>query len=145
MAGLSMMGLGGWAFEAYGFSFTDRGHEVSTDWAEIEVAGSMNPLQWTGGQSETLTIRGVLFPQSLGGLGTLSGLKLASTAGRVLPLVMLEPAGGNILGMWVITKVGDDATLFLGGGPLRDAYRLTLRKSVSGFGGHSIPSVLSLF
>lgn len=145
MAGPSDLSLGGFAFESYGFSFTDRQNEISTNWSEVQVAGSMNVSQWTGGQGETLTIRGVLFPHEFGGLGSLSGLKLAAGAGQVLPLVTLDTVSDNVMGMWFIEGIGDDASLFLQGKPLRDAYRIKLKKYQTTGSAFRPVSVLTLF
>lgn len=39
----------------------------STNWAEIEVVGRPNVAQWTGGQSEKLTIAELSFPKNSAG------------------------------------------------------------------------------
>lgn len=146
MAGPATMALGGYAFESYGFSFKTRGSKISTNWAEIEVAGGMNPAQWTGGQSETITIRGVLFPAEFGGLDVLNALMEAARKGEVLPLVGLDNPQDNIRGMWRLESINDESDLFLDGQPLRDAYRITLKKMRDDGGvGFQPPSVLTLF
>lgn len=145
MAGPASMALGGFAFESFGFSFTDRGSQLSTNWAEIEVAGGLNPAQWTGGQSDTITIKGVLFPAEFGGLEGLSGLRQAAQNGEILPLVFLDNPANNIRGMWRIEGLGDDGSFFWNGSPLRDAYQISLKQYVSdGSGGFRPSSVLNL-
>lgn len=146
MAGPVTMALGGFAFESHGFSFTDRGHAISTNWAELEVVGAMNRAQWTGGQSEKLRIRGVLFPAEFGGLDVLEGLKEAAISGKVLPLVSIDNPQNNIRGMWRLEGTNEDSSMFVAGQPLRDAYSLQLVKHQSEDGsGFKPTSVLTLF
>jgi hypothetical protein len=147
MAGPASMALGGFAFESHGFSFTDRGSQLNTNWAEIEVSGGLNPAQWTGGQSKSIRIRGVLFPQEFGGLDVLDGIARAAESGEILPLVGLDNPRSNIRGMWRIESVGEDSSLFYRGGPLRDAYQIALKQyqATGGGGGFRPSSVLSLF
>ena len=60
MAGLSLMALGPFQFEAHGFGFQQRQKEQSTRWASVPVAGGMDVTQWTGGEGATQTIRGAV-------------------------------------------------------------------------------------
>ncbi len=92
-AGPVTMALGPFMFRAHGFGYTGVGRKLDTTWAEIETAGRLNALQWTGPRSEVVTINGVLFPQEFGGAATLEGVRLAAKSGMPLMLVSLGGQG----------------------------------------------------
>ena len=137
MPGPMSMALGPFLFEAHGFGYTDVTRKLDTSWAEIETAGRLNALQWTGPRSETVTINGVLFPQEFGGDGTLEGLRLAAKSG--LPL-MLVSVGGIVFGTHAVQKVDEDRAFHdRNGTPGRNAYAIEVKRIGIGF------SLLSLF
>lgn len=146
MAGPSVMALGPFIFEAHGFGFSDRRHAQGTRWAEVQVAGSLNAIQWTGGDGITEEIRGVLFPAEFGGRANLDGIYAAAQSGQMLPLVSIGGVG-NIFGMWVVEDIGDDhAFIDRNGIPLKNAYQISLRSYQSQGGlGLNLASVLTFF
>jgi phage protein U len=90
------------------------------------LAGGLNSLQFTGGESDSLTIKGVLFPHEFGGLESLVGLRNAAEAGTPLMFVNLA---GQIFGLHVIESVDEDRSLLdRNGRPMRDAYSLSLKR-----------------
>lgn len=140
------MALGPFIFEAHGFGFTDRRRSQGTRWAEIPVAGGLNPIQWTGGDGAKEEIRGVLFPEHFGGEDNLRGLYEAAKSGEILPLVALS-GEQNIFDMWVIEDISDDHSFVdASGRPLRQAYSISLRAYVDQHGqGFDPMSVLTYF
>ncbi|MGE8942712.1 phage tail protein [Leptospira interrogans] len=125
MAGPTPMSLGGHAFRALGFSLTDLSRNLQTPWSELEVAARFDALHWTGPKSETVSIRGVLFPEEWGGLSTLERLRSSAAAGSVMSLVT---GGGQILGRYVLVSISEDRSfLDARGVPRRDAYTLELK------------------
>lgn len=136
------MALGPFMFQSLRFGFTGLSRELSTKWADIATVGGLNRLQWTGGDSDTVDIEGVLFPEEFGGLGTLEGVRGAATAGLVLPLVTL---GGNVYGMHVIEGVSEDQSFHdRHGRPRKDVFRLRLKR-YSGGAFSPISIVATLF
>lgn len=130
MSGPVVAALGAFAFEAHGFGLTDMQRSTKTGWAPIQVAGGMDRLQWTGGNDDSLTIKGVVFPHIFGGLWALSGLRAAAEAGQPLMFVNLA---GQIFGMHVIESIDEDRSLLDGDGlPMRDAYSLSLKRYPGG-------------
>lgn len=122
------MALGPFAFHALRFGFYGLGRELSTRWAEIETVGSLNRLQWTGGESDGVSIAGVVFPHEFGGLESLEGIRAAAIDGAVLPLVTL---GGNLFGMYIVERVSEDQSYHDAvGRPRRDRYSIDLRRFV---------------
>lgn len=140
MAGSVTMALGPFAFRAHGFGYTDVGRKLDTSWAEIETAGRLNALQWTGPRSETVSINGVLFPQEFGGATTLEGVRLAAKSGIPLMLVSL---GGKVFGSHAIQKLDEDRSYHdRNGTPGRNAYSIELKRVGAGFSLLSLLGVI---
>ncbi len=131
MAGPVTMALGPFMFRAHGFGYNGLGRKLDTTWAEIETAGRLNALQWTGPRSEVVTINGVLFPQEFGGTGTLEGARLAAKSGLPLMLVSL---GGKVFGSHAIQKIDEDRGFHdRYGTPGRNAYTIEVKRIGAGF------------
>lgn len=131
MSGPTTMALGSFMFRAHGFGYTDLSRKLDTTWAEIETAGRLNALQWTGPRSEIVTINGVLFPFEWGGSETLEGVRLAAKRG--IPM-MLVSSGGKVFGSHVIQKVDEDRAFHdRYGAPGRNAYSIEVKRIGSGF------------
>lgn len=117
--------LGPYSFNSLSFGFTGLSRNLSTRWADVHIAGGLNRLQWTGGDSDTVSIDGVIFPEEFGGMETLEGLRAAALAGLALPLISLA---GAVYGMHVIEGVDDDQSYHDANGlPRKNVYRLRLR------------------
>ena len=130
------MALGPFAFTAmYGLGYKTVGRELDATWATVPVAQRLDSLQWTGPKSDKITVSGVLFPEELGGLGQLEGLRDMARAGVAMPLVSL---GGDIYGFYALERISEDRDFHDASGmPRRDAYRLELRR-VDDLGGGGI-------
>ncbi|TRD16978.1 phage tail protein [Palleronia caenipelagi] len=130
MSGPVTMALGPFLFRAHGFGYAGVGRKLDTAWAEIEAAGRLNALQWTGPRSETVSITGVLFPQEFGGEGTLEGVRLAATSGVPLMLVSL---GGKVFGRHAVQSLEEDRAYHdRTGAPGRNAFTLELKRLGAG-------------
>ena len=131
MSGPVTMALGPFMFRSHGFGYTDVSRKLDTTWVEIETAGRLNALQWTGPRSEVVTINGVLFPAEWGGATTLEGVRLAAKNGIPLMLVSL---GGKVFGSHAIQKIDEDRAFHdRTGAPGRNAYSIEVRRIGSGF------------
>ncbi len=140
MSGPVTMALGPFMFRSHGFGYTDVSRKLDTTWAEIETAGRLSALQWTGPRSEVVTINGVLFPAEWGGTGTLEGVRLAAKNGIPLMLVSL---GGKVFGSHAIQKIDEDRAFHDRiGEPGRNAYSIEVRRIGSGFSMLSLLGVI---
>jgi phage protein U len=120
------MALGPFGFESMRFGYDKVDRNLSTRWAQIQTVGGLNRPQWTGGEGDTVTIAGVVFPEEFGGLDSLEGVRSAAMSGKVLPLVTL---GGNVFGMYVIEGVMEDQTFHdFRGLPRKDVFSIELRR-----------------
>lgn len=134
MAGPIVAQLGSFGFEAHGFGLTDINRSLKTSWAKIKVPGGLDQLQWTGGDGDTTTITGVLFPLEFGGQASLEGLRAAALAGESLHLIQMMGTGvGNVLSEFVIEGI-DDKQTFIGpnGIPMKNTYSLSLCQDPAG-------------
>ncbi|WP_178352710.1 phage tail protein [Loktanella atrilutea] len=140
------MALGLFQFEALGFGFNDRSKSQKTSWAKIPVAGGMDRMQWTGGDSQTETIGGVVFSH-FGGQLSLEGIKAAAANGLQLPLVDATGNLFNVFGMYVVEDISEQQNVFDGqGAPLRNAYSISLTKYQGGLSPVSaLSAVVGLF
>ncbi|NLI26440.1 MAG: phage tail protein [Acetobacter sp.] len=120
------MTLGNYVFEVEGFGFSGLERSTETRWAEMNVAGGMNPIQWTGGGGEYVTISGVLFPKAFGGMTTLESIRTAARAGTIMTLIALS---GEVFGQFVVEGVDDSRDYIAAdGSPRRTGYSLRLRR-----------------
>ncbi len=134
------MALGPFLFESHGFGYADVGRQLDTSWAELETAGQLNALQWTGPRSETISITGVLFPQAHGGQATLDGVRLAAKFGMPLMLVSL---GGRVFGMHAVQKIDEDRAFHdRKGTPGSNAYTIEVKRLGAGFSLLSLLGIL---
>lgn len=134
------MGLGPFLFRAHGLNYAGLTRTVDTPWAELDTAGRLNELQWTGPKSDTIALTGVLFPQAFGGDLALAGLRTAAKAGQPLMLINL---GGLIFGRHAITKIEEDQTHHSRTGRARrTGYTMELRRLGNTY---ALLSLVSLF
>ena len=134
------MALGPFYFRGHGFGYSGLTGELQTPWAELETAGRLHELQWTGPTAEVVTISGVLFPREFGGQDTLNGIKLAARSGVPLPLVT---AGGKYFGLQAIQKVSEDrAFIDRVGVPRQNAYSIEVKRMSAGFSLLSLLGVI---
>lgn len=100
------------------------------DWAEIARLETTPVLQFTGIQSKTMTLPGVLYPhyrEHSSGLLQLRLMEEAASIGTILPLI----SGGNgyYHGFWVITGISSSKSLMMGDStPLKLEFSITLKK-----------------
>jgi len=140
MAGPVTMALGPFMFRAHGFGYTGLGRKLDTTWAEIETAGRMNALQWTGPRTEVVTINGVLFPQEVGGARTLEGGRIAAKAGVAWVRVSW---GGKDCGVHASQKVDEDRAFNdRYGTPGRNAFTSEVKRIGAGFGLLSLLGII---
>lgn len=145
MAGLSIMALGPYQFQAMGFSFNGRSRSQRTPWATIQVAGGRDRVQWTGGESITETISGVIF-EEFGGQNSLEGLKQAARDGTPLTLVDFSAGLSNIFGMYVLEEITEELSHFSAtGAPLKTSYAIKVRLFEGPAADLTSIPVLSLF
>lgn len=134
------MALGPFKFQAHSFGYSGLQRKLETSWAEIETAGRLHALQWTGPKAEVVTISGVLFPLEFGGEDTLNGIRRAAQFG--IPQ-MLVTSGGKVFGLQAIQKVEEDEGFHTRTGQAaRNAYSIEVKRISAGFSLLSLLGVI---
>lgn len=140
MSGPTPIALGGFAFEALGFGMGELTRDLQTPWSELETAMRFDALHWTGPKSDSVTIKGVLFPEEFGGEESLAGIAAAAKSG--MPM-MLVTGAGDIGGLFVVTSVSQDwSYIDANGAPRRDAYAIQMKRYEDGLG---LAALMELF
>lgn len=96
--------LGALAFEVWPFNPVGTGSESGGDYVEKPVMGRRPPLEFVGEKSETFTITVKLFPDKLGGLGSLNMLHAIRKSG--IPQYLMR-GDGVPLGWMVVDSVSE--------------------------------------
>ena len=121
-----MMQLGAFQFSISTAAYQELTRGAEYRWASQERVGANDALQFTGLPSETLELRGVIYPHYKGGLDQLTKMRLQASLGLPLPLLS---SGGRVMGAWVIEGVREGQRIFeRGGAPLRQEFDLRLRR-----------------
>ncbi|TGY50814.1 MULTISPECIES: phage tail protein [Rodentibacter] len=81
------------------------------------VVGQMPKTQFTGKDSETVTISGRLIPEITGGTLSLTMLELMAESGAAFPLI--EGANFMVMGFFVIESIQETRTELFGDGTAR--------------------------
>lgn len=121
-----MMQLGSYQFGINTAAYQELRRVSEYRWSPQERFGQNDALQFTGKNTETITLTGVIFPQFKGGRGQMNSMR--SVADRGQPLLMVDGLGG-IHGRWVIERVEESQAVFAkAGAPKRQQFTMTLRK-----------------
>lgn len=99
-----LMQLGSVTFEVWPFNLHEYSRDTGYDFAAKDVMGGMRPREAMGEGDETMSISGRLFPEKLGGLGTLATLHAMRSSGTAQILVRGD---GTNLGWFLIEKVSE--------------------------------------
>ena len=72
--------------------------------------------QYNGPGDDTINLNGTIYPQFNGGAMQVSLMRLAAGTGVPLPLI---EGSGFILGLWIITRIGETNSIFFANGESR--------------------------
>ena len=111
-----LLAIGPVRFVVIGFNTHETSQQSGADFAEKPVVGSRPLLEFVGASKETLTVNGKMFPQKLGGGGSLSQLLALKETG--VPQFVMR-GDGRTLGWFAIEKVNVTNTYFAANGAPR--------------------------
>ncbi len=114
--GLIMMALGDFRFGVSNDSLQELSKTSRYRWGKVNRTGRKPGLQFLGSDSETITLRGTIFPHYKGGLRQVDLMR--KLAGFGVPLPMVDGTGFN-WDLWAITSIDDAKTDFLPDGAPR--------------------------
>jgi len=115
----------GFEFDISTAAYDELSRSASYQWSEQKRIGTTPYLQFTGKESETISLKGVVFPAYKGGLGQLKSLRAA--ADKAIPYTTVDYSGRS-LGRWVIISVKETQSGFLPTGePRKQTFNLDLK------------------
>lgn len=121
-----MMALGAFRFCIDTAAYQDLRRESSYNWMEQERIGSTPLLQYTGQGSDSITLDGVIYPETKGGSGQISLMRLQADLGLPLPLIS---GTGNYFGLWCIAGIREGQEIFWANGrPRKQTFSIALKK-----------------
>lgn len=121
-----MMRLGLYKFSLSTAAYQELLRTASYRWARQERIGTNDALQFTGIGPETVTLRGVIFPEFRGGLDQVSKMRLQASIGVPLPMI---DGRGKVWGLWVVEEITEKQEIFeKHGAPKRIEFDLKLSR-----------------
>jgi phage protein U len=99
--------LGAVQFEVAPMNMHETDHDGGADYVAHAVVGSMPPLEFVGEASETWSVRGRLFPEKFGGLGSIASLHAMRRSGQAQ---FFMRGDGTPMGWVVIERVNEKST-----------------------------------
>ncbi|SOZ37706.1 phage tail protein [Cupriavidus neocaledonicus] len=121
-----MMQLGSFQFGITTAAYQELSRSTEYRWPSQERYGQREALQFTGPGADTMTLRGVIYPEWRGGRGQVERMRAAAAAGQPQ---MLVSGQGAIMGRWVVERIEEGQTIFAAGGvPRRQEFTMNLRR-----------------
>lgn len=123
----AMMIFGLFVFTQQTIPYQELSRQLNWRHPTNSVIGRLPKTQFTGKESETITINGVLMPSLTGGRLSLGMLELMAEMGKSYPLI-----GGNFefFGFFVIESFSENRTfLFADGAARRIEFSMTLKRT----------------
>ena len=144
---MTLSTLGSYRFEVNTAAFDDYSRSVAYRWKQQERLGREPAQQYMGKGSETISLKGTIYPSFKGGIGQLDAMRASAEKGE--PLTYVDGLG-TLFGKYCIKSVKETGTVFHKNGvPRKQTFDLSLVKygsetvegSASGYSG--TPIVLS--
>jgi phage protein U len=105
---MALMALGGHVFQVVGLNGQEIDTATEAVWAEFGRWGLTDGAQFHGHKRPTLSIRGTLFPDQLGGLVDYEAIRASQHAGRPLPMLRMGRSfSAVVLGVVTVERVSD--------------------------------------
>lgn len=103
-----LISLGPHVFQVIGLNGKEVETTTEAAWAEFGRFGLSDGAHFTGLRRSSLAIRGVLFPDAIGGLADYEAIRSSQYAGKALPLLQMGRAlSASMLGQVTIERVTD--------------------------------------
>ncbi len=123
------MVVGGVAFFATAPSFQKLKAQTESRWASQPRLSRAPAHQFIGPGETTISIEGVMYPDRLGGAGTIEALRTLCSLGEVVPLISIS--AGSIIGVahggYFVSSVSDEREYFDRGQPRKVTFTVTLK------------------
>lgn len=141
---IALMSLGFFVFMRKTIPYQDSSRELSWNHPTNSVVGKLPRTQFTGKESESITLSGTLMPEITGARMSLLALELMAEKGKAYPLI--DGATFLLQGWFVIEKISEQRTAFFGDGtPRKIDFSLTLKRTDDSLLAEVIDNVMSYF
>lgn len=114
---LAMMSYGFFVFMRSTIPYQETQRSAQWRHPTNSIIGKMPKTQFTGKESESITIQGVLMPSITGGKMTINALRAIAEQGEPYPLI--DGSNFMILGWYVIEEISETQSLFFADGATR--------------------------
>ena len=141
---MALSTLGSYRFEVNTAAYEDYSRSVDYRWKQQERLGREPSQQYMGKGTETISLKGTIYPSFKGGIGQLDAMRASAERGE--PLTYVDGIG-NLLGKYCIKSVKETGSTFHKNGIARkQTFDLSLVKygaetvegSASGYSGTPI-------
>ncbi|MFK7827943.1 MAG: phage tail protein [Oligoflexales bacterium] len=105
-----LMALGQFKFEIGINAYSSLSKKTSYRWEELKTFGSSSMLHYTGRDSETLSLSGLIYGYHSGERGIKAYERLKLEAAKGIPFSLVDNEGNNH-GRWVIVSLSKDESL----------------------------------
>ncbi len=103
-----LMAIGPHVFQVVGLNAQDIESSSESNWVDVPRFGQVDGAQMHGFARPEMTIRGVLFPDQLGGLPDYEAMKISQRLGLVLPLLRMGSGfAGFFIAAVTIERLGE--------------------------------------
>ncbi len=120
-----LMQLGSFQFAVDAVSYQSLKRSQSFRWSSQARMQRRPAQQFAGPGDETLDFSGIIYPKNNRDLNAMIDLRALATEGK--PLLLVDGAG-LVWGQWVIVKVDETQSLFIGNGwPRKQTFQLHLK------------------
>lgn len=120
-----MMQLGSYQFSLNTAAYQELMRRSGYRWASQDRFGQHPALQYTGPESETIELSGIIYAEFRGGIGQLDTMR--ALAARGLPQRLIDGTG-RLLGRWVIESIEETQSVFAAKGyPRKQEFTLHIR------------------
>lgn len=136
------MALGSVVMDVWPFNPTETSRESGGDYVEKPVMGRRPPLEFVGEAGETFSVTAKLFPEKLGGLGSLAQLSAMRKSGMAQYFMRGD---GVPLGWYVVERVSERSSYLDAKGVGRVIeVEITLRRADAPFGTSLFTSIIGM-
>lgn len=120
-----MMQLGSYQFGLSTAAYQELMRKSGYRWASQDRFGQYPALQFTGPESETTELSGIIYAEFRGGTGQLDAIRALAAKG--LPQRLID-GNGKLLGRWVIESVEETQSTFAAKGyPRKQEFSLSIK------------------
>lgn len=126
MAAEILMTLGGFQFAITTAAYESLQRDTAYRWERQDRLGREPAMQFIGAGEEKITLSGRIYPHFRGGIGQINTMRKMAGEGEPLQLV---DGMGNVLGRYVILRITEGQTAYVGPGiPRRQDFSLELSR-----------------